>query len=260
MISSKPLGHKSYGSIGHLPGSRMDINHAKDGTGKKVGKDFGMTEGQARICTTKTRDRHDRIIVQEKLDGSNVAVANIDGMLVAVGRAGHLAASSPYMQHRLFANWLLHNANLFEFLSPGERVCGEWLAQAHGTRYSLPHGPFVAFDIMRNGHERATLDETRTRVGSLPMPDLLSDGPPITIEEALSRLNPATHGAIDPIEGCVWRVERHGKVDFLAKYVRPGKVDGCYLPEVSGGEPVWNWQPAATTHADAQAMLGEPRP
>ena len=49
MISSKPLGHKSYGSIGHLPGSRMDINHAKDGTGKKVGKD--AEKGKANYVT-----------------------------------------------------------------------------------------------------------------------------------------------------------------------------------------------------------------
>jgi len=30
--------------------------------------------------------------------------------------------------------------------------------------------------------------------------------------------------AIDPIEGLVYRVERKGKVDFLAKWVRPDKV------------------------------------
>jgi hypothetical protein len=45
------------------------------------------------------------------------------------------------------------------------------------------------------------------------------------------------------VEGAVWRVERKGKVDFLGKYVRPEKVDGCYLPEISGEEAVWNWRP-----------------
>ena len=53
------------------------------------------------------------------------------------------------------------------------------------------------------------------------------------------------HGALDPIEGAGkggWRVEREGTVDFLAKYVRAGKVDGAYLPEISGRE-VWNWRP-----------------
>lgn len=35
----------------------------------------------------------------------------------------------------------------------------------------------------------------------------------------------------DKIEGAVWRVERKGVVDFLAKYVRHGKVDGKYIDQ-----------------------------
>lgn len=59
--------------------------------------------------------------------------------------------------------------------------------------------------------------------------------------------------AIDPVEGAVWRVERSNPtgakgerkegVDFLVRYVRPDKVDGLYLPEISGKEAVWNWIP-----------------
>ena len=44
-------------------------------------------------------------------------------------------------------------------------------------------------------------------------------------------------------EGAVWRVERRGGYDFLAKFVRPSKVDGAYLPELSGEAPIWLWQP-----------------
>jgi hypothetical protein len=32
-------------------------------------------------------------------------------------------------------------------------------------------------------------------------------------------------------------------VDFLVKYVWPDQLHGCYLPELSGGKPVWNWRP-----------------
>ena len=39
--------------------------------------------------------------------------------------------------------------------------------------------------------------------------------------------------ALDPVEGAVWRCERQGAVDFLGKYVRPDKIDGKYLPELS---------------------------
>jgi len=32
-------------------------------------------------------------------------------------------------------------------------------------------------------------------------------------------------------------------VDFLAKYVRTDKVDGAYLPEITGHQELWNWHP-----------------
>ena len=58
VMTNKTLGRKAYGSIGHLPNSRVGP------------KDHHVHEGQARICTVKARDKHDRVIVQEKLDGS----------------------------------------------------------------------------------------------------------------------------------------------------------------------------------------------
>jgi hypothetical protein len=149
--TQKPLNAKAYGHIPHLPGSRM-------GAG-----DHHCSPGQARICCEKARDRHDTIIVQEKLDGTCVAVARVGGALWPLIRAGYPAVSSRYEQHRLFAGWVFERLDRFEFLGEGERLCGEWLAQAHGTRYRLTHEPFVAFDIMR-GQERATHAEFCQRV------------------------------------------------------------------------------------------------
>jgi len=97
----KPLGRKAYGSIGHLPNSRT-------GPG-----DHSVPEGQARICTEKARDRHDTIIVQEKLDGSCTAVALLNGQLHALGRAGWPAWTSPYEQHHMFAQWVQDNEKRF---------------------------------------------------------------------------------------------------------------------------------------------------
>jgi hypothetical protein len=65
--ATKPLGIKNYGHIAHLPGSRMGPGDHKCHT------------GQERIATRQTRDRHDLVIVQEKLDGSNVGVARSTG-------------------------------------------------------------------------------------------------------------------------------------------------------------------------------------
>jgi hypothetical protein len=48
----------------------------------------------------------------------------------------------------------------------------------------------------------------------------------------------------DEIEGVVYRVERQGQPAFIAKYVRPDKIDGKYLPEISGQPAIWNWRPS----------------
>lgn len=67
----------------------------------------------------------------------------------------------------------------------------------------------------------------------------------------LQVLEPSGHGALEPVEGAVWRVERDDPrlkkrvVDFLAKYVRGEKEDGKYLPMAAHPErePVWLWKP-----------------
>ncbi|MBI1748890.1 MAG: RNA ligase family protein [Acidobacteria bacterium] len=241
---TKPLGGKSYGHIPHLPGSRR-------GPG-----DHHCHEGQARIATEKARDRHDLIIVQEKLDGSNVGVGRREGVLYPLTRAGYLASTSPYEQHWRFSEWVYaHSARFLAVLRDGERLCGEWLMQAHGTRYALTHEPFVVFDVMR-GEERATLLELTDRLApyGFTQPWVIHTGPPLSVPSALAALHRSAHGALDPVEGTVWRVERNERinpngserawrVDFLAKYVRPDKQDGIYLPDVSGQPPVWNWRP-----------------
>ena len=230
----KPLGHKAYGSIPHLSNSRL-------GSG-----DYHCEPGQEKIATEKARDRFDLIIVQEKLDGSNVAIAKIDGKILALNRAGYLASSSPYEQHHYFEKWVNKQGSRFaSLLDEGERLVGEWLLQAHGTRYELPHEPFVAFDLMRK-HERLPYISFLHRVlpFQLPIPRLIHIGQPIGTKWVIEHLEPSGHGATDPVEGAIWRVERQGKVDFLVKFVRQDKIDGKYIPEISGKASVWNRDPS----------------
>jgi hypothetical protein len=232
----KPLGMKAYGSIPHLPESRI-------GPG-----DHHVHPGQAAIATRKTRDRHDIVLVQEKLDGSCVAVALLDGVLIPMTRSGWPALTSPYVQHQYFAQWVYTEEESFRaVLREGERICGEWLAQVHSTRYHIGSlGPFVAFDIIY-GMTRLPYEQFLERInGYFSLPHVLFQGRgACRVSYALDILGTyGYHGAIDVVEGCVWRVERKGVVDFLCKYVRPGKIDGCYLPDVTGGEPEWNWHPS----------------
>lgn len=229
----KPLGRKNYGSIGHLPCSRMGPS------------DHHLHEGQQRICTEKVRDKNDVIIVTEKLDGSNVGIARVGDTIHAIGRAGYLAQSSKYEQHQLFADWVRRDeARWLAMLQPGERLVGEWLAQAHGTVYELQGTPFIAFDIMIESVRIPWGDVvSRCDTYNVQVPRIIHQGGPISIEEAMKdRLGLYIPSGEAP-EGVVYRVERNGKFDFMAKWVRPDKIDGKYLPEISGKEAIWNWRP-----------------
>jgi hypothetical protein len=234
----KPLNGKAYGSIGHMPQSRV-------GPG-----DWHVHEGQARICCEKPR-KGDRIIVTEKLDGACMSVANIDGQIVALSRAGYAASDALYEHLREFVPYVERNRDRFSaLLSPGERVVGEWLAMAHGTIYDPYHdgfAPFIPFDIFR-GNGRILRDEfvsSCDRVG-LTTAHCVHDGvEPMSIEAAVEALGPrGFHGSTEAVEGAVWRVEREDRVDFLAKFVRKDKIDGAYLPNIAMRDPIWHWRSA----------------
>ena len=236
MKNEKPLGIKNYGSIPHLPNSRI-------GPG-----DHHCTEGQARIATIKKRDKYDRIIVTEKLDGSNIGIVKINNQIIPLTRAGYRAETSHYGMHHKFADFVLNKKNykrFNNFLNNGERLIGEWVYQAHGTIYNLSHEPLVIFDLMIS-KERLPFDQFYDRIinnSDFTIPYILEYDNPITVEEAMKRLNTyGFHGAQEQVEGAVWKVERYKQlnnntsqrkwaVDYLVKYVRPDKEDGKYLDQ-----------------------------
>jgi len=225
------LGHRAYGSIPHLPGSR---------TGPS---DRCIDEPAARrVIESCARD--ERVFVHEKLDGSCVAVARHDGRVIALGRNGDLASRSRNVGRRAFASWVEANATRFgALLRDGERFVGEWLALVHSTHYALRHEPFVVFDLMR-GSDRASNAELRERGRGLVFPTLLHAGGACSVERAMEKLGRhGHHGAREDAEGAVWRLERGGRVLVMAKYVRASKQDGLYLPDHTGLPPHWNEAP-----------------
>lgn len=228
---SKPLQQKAYGSILHLPNSRM-------GSGE-----YCVNAGQAKICTEKVRNKLDRVIVTEKLDGSCVSVALLDNKIIPLMRAGYLATSSPYKQHHLFVDWVTQNEDRFRsVLREGERIVGEWLALAHGTIYKIEKDPFGVFDIMKK-HTRIPYDELVQRTdGIFERPNLIHDGKSISVDDAMA-IHETKKWNCDETEGVVYRVEKNNKVLFLAKFVKHNKIDGKYLPEFNDGKEIWNWNP-----------------
>lgn len=235
MPAIKPLNGKAYGSIPHLPGSKY---------GDK--RDEGISPEAAVHFLSRPKQPGDVVYVTEKLDGSCVAVLKNDNELYPLIRAGYHAYDSKWKQHHMFAQWVGHNADKFHrLLHNDERVCGEWLAQAHGTRYNLNgRSPFAAFDIMK-GWERISYEDfyRRCRDANITPVPILSWPDPISIEEVMKMLDEGSlYGAEKP-EGAVWRIERGGRFMSIAKYVRPDHEVGCLLPEISGGPEVWNWRP-----------------
>lgn len=229
---SKPLGVKNYGSIPHFSFSRL-------GPG-----DHYCHKGQEDICTVDNKGR--RVIVQIKLDGSNVGVARVSGELYPLGRSGYTAISSPYKQHHLFHDWVMANKSRFSFLREGERIAGEWLALAHGTRYNLWHDPFVAFDIFTPKNKRLTFAQFSERTRDLFVtPHLVHNSRQqfniYLLQDSLAMYDRGpVHGELEPVEGVIYRVKDDAKQEvlFLCKYVRQEKVDGKYLEN-----EVWNWTP-----------------
>jgi hypothetical protein len=232
----KPIGRKNYGSIPHL-------HHSKLGPG-----DYFIGEGQEKILTHKKRDRHDAILVFEKYDGSNVGVSKHNGKVYALTRAGYLAGSSPFRQHHLFSRWVEKKESIFNgLLREGERITGEWLAQAHGLHYQIEGDPIVFFDLFNPENERILNEELNERANfyELRLPRKLHQGNSITVEELLPTLNKKTPGieSVEMPEGMVFRVERMGKVDFLAKWVRPDFSAGKYCINIQEDKLIWNISP-----------------
>ncbi len=235
---------KAYGRIGHLPGSRRDPG------------DTDSAARTGRLCTAGPLPPGARLYVLEKLDGSCVAAWRQGGAVLAIGRQGDLAALSPNPGRQLWAEWVARNqAALLGALEDGERLVGEWLTLAHAVQYRLPHGPFVAFDLMHGPVHlpRATL-EARLSGTDIPVVGCVATAP-IPPREALERLGAGFHGAgsyggDDAPEGLVYRLEQGAGETFrvaLSKFVRDDHRPGRLLPENTGAAPIWNVWPTDRT-------------
>lgn len=229
----KPLDIKNYESIGHFPSSKL-------GNG-----DHYIGTGHVRLFTEKTKAPSDTIFVHEKYDGSNVGIIKWNQQILAITRSGRLAKNSKFKQHQLFALWVERRKSTFEtMLNEGERIVGEWLAQAHGIRYNIRTEPIVFFDYFSPENIRFPQTELLEKINhyELNSPRLLHKGSAISIEKLIPILNQKTPEieSVELPEGMVYRMERQGKVSYLAKWVRPDFCNGQYNIHTENKQPVWN--------------------
>lgn len=225
----KILKGRNYGSIPHLSDSKLGEH------------DKYAEPGQEKIIRTGGRDKHDRVFVSLKLDGTNVGVLRDGDELIPVQRKGFHCDSSPYEQHHKFSEFVTNNKHIFlSLLQDGERVAGEWLYQASGIMYNISGHPFFPFDLFTKNNERISIESLQELINNkspFQVPPFLDYG----FKEDMQP-NQDTYPWLESLclatpireehEGLVYRVERKGKFDFMAKWVRQDFIPGQFLPGV----------------------------
>lgn len=182
------------------------------------------------------------LIVEEKIDGTNVGLHfSNDGDLVLQCR-GHLITAGMHAQYDLFKQWVTVKRNVLEpRLADQFILFGEWVYARHSIHYrSLKHY-FFEFDIYDKKKD-VFLDLNRrlsilenTGIETVPV---LSKGSLSRKELAAligpsrfgSRFhNPTTQCSDDLMEGLYLRTESQGIVTGRAKMVRPEFVERVKL-------------------------------
>jgi hypothetical protein len=178
------------------------------------------------------------LIVEEKIDGTNVGIHfTSEGKMVLQCR-GHLITQGMHPQYDLFKQWTAVKRRIIEErLEDRYILFGEWLYARHSVHYrQLPHY-FFEFDmydkdqaVFLDLEQRLTLlDETgietvpvlhRGAISKEELQELI--GPSLFVSEFQ---NPLTRQMDNLMEGLYLRVEATGSVTGRAKLVRPEFVE-----------------------------------
>ena len=217
--------------------------HLFGSTGTADDKHLGERESHAFLAD-------DSLIVEEKLDGTNVGIHfDAEGRLVLQCR-GHLITSGMHPQYDLFKRWTSAKRAVLEERLEGRYILfGEWLYARHSVHYrGLPHY-FFEFDIYdKDAAEFLSLDRRMALLdgAGIPTVPVVHTGS-VTKDELVGLIGPSQFdsrfdnpltGRIDGImEGLYLRTERDGAVSGRAKFVR-----GEFVERVKRSE---HWQHTA---------------
>ena len=178
------------------------------------------------------------LIVEEKIDGTNVGIHFAADGKMALQCRGHLITEGMHPQYDLFKQWAVVKRPVLEGrLEDRFILFGEWAYARHSVHYRrLPHY-FFEFDIY-DKQARAFLDLARrtdllegSGIRTVPV---LHRGP-LERESLLALIgpsrfdsrfeNPATKRSDNLMEGLYLRTEAQGTVTGRAKFVRPEFVE-----------------------------------
>jgi hypothetical protein len=186
----------------------------------------------------------DSLIVEEKLDGTNVGIHFASTGRLVLQCRGHEITPGMHPQYDLFKQWTMAKRTVLESMLQDQLILfGEWLYARHSVHYRrLPHY-FFEFDIYDKQRQQFLDLNSRQVVlagtGILTVPvihrgatttndlfDLIGPGQFDSVFE-----NPITGQTDNLMEGLYLRTEADGSVSGRAKLVRPEFVERVKLSE-----------------------------
>jgi hypothetical protein len=178
------------------------------------------------------------LIVEEKLDGTNVGIHFTSANRMVLQCRGHEITAGMHPQYDLFKQWSMGKRSDFEVMLEDRYILfGEWLYAKHSVHYRrLPHY-FFEFDIF-DKHQDTFLDlASRLKIlegsgvqtvpviyrGKATQEQLQALIGPSAYDSAFE--NPETSRTDNLMEGLYLRTEAAGQVTGRAKLVRPEFVE-----------------------------------
>lgn len=181
---------------------------------------------------------NDSLIVEEKIDGTNVGIHFSGAGEMILQCRGHLITEGMHPQYDLFKQWAAVKRHVLEMqLENRFLLFGEWAYARHSIHYRKLTHYFFEFDIFDKEQE-AFLDLNQrlallegTGIQTVPV---LNHGA-VTREQLAAMIgpsqfdsqfdNPLTKRSDNLMEGLYLRTEADGIVTGRAKYVRPEFVE-----------------------------------
>lgn len=162
------------------------------------------------------------VVVEEKLDGANVALWAEDGRMRATTRGGPYATDRANQRGHLLAWAAQHAENLRRALHGARALYAEWLLLSHSMLYERLPSFLVVFDVLRADGTFATVGERDDRCGGagLSTPPLLARGVLGRLAAVEALLGRSAVGS-GPAEGVVVRPV-DGRAPRIVKLVRAG--------------------------------------
>lgn len=178
------------------------------------------------------------LIVEEKLDGTNVGLHFTAAGALVLQCRGHLITEGMHPQYDLFKQWAAVKRFALERMLEDRRILfGEWLYARHSVHYrALPHY-FFEFDIYdKEAGEFLSLNRRLTLLEGTGIETVPVVHTGSIERDRLERLigpsqfdsrfdNPLTGRVDNLMEGVYLRTERGGAVSGRAKVVRPEFVE-----------------------------------